>query len=106
MRVAGAPPPLGHAPLSRGPLVDPLHLCQHPHTSSSIQKNPHPAQARVLARFAAIFDLLAQSSIHKTAFGDCCLVCDSSIGPISFCSSVLFIANPCCLGDPVFELAC
>ena len=32
-------------------------------------KNPHPAQARVLARFAAIFDLLAQSSIHKTALG-------------------------------------
>ena len=30
-------------------------------------KNPHPAQTRVLARFAAIFDLLAQSSIHKTA---------------------------------------
>ena len=93
-------------PLSRGPLVAPLHLCQHPHTSSSTQKNAHPAQARVLARFAAIFDLLAQSSIRKTALGDCCLVCDSSIGPISFCSSALFIANFCCLGDPIFELAC
>ena len=33
-------------------------------------KNPHPAQARVLAHFAMIFDLLAQSSIHKTALGD------------------------------------
>ena len=31
----------------------------------STQKNPHPAQARVLAHFAAIFDLLAQSSITK-----------------------------------------
>ena len=93
-------------PISRGPLVAPLHLCQHPHTSSSTQKNHHPAQARVLACFAAIFDLLAQSSIHKTALGDCCLVCDSSIGPISFCSSALFIANFCCLGDPVLELAC
>ena len=60
------PPHLG-APLSRGPLVAPLHLCQDPHTPSSSQKNPHPAQARVLAHFAAIFDLLAQSSIHKTA---------------------------------------
>ena len=79
-----APPPYRARPLSRGPLVAPLHLCQHPHTSSSTQKNPHPAQARVLAHFAAIFDLLAQSSIHKTALGDCCLVCDSSIGPISF----------------------
>ena len=53
-----------------------------------------------------IFDLLAQSSIHKTALGDCSLACDSSNGPISFCSSVLFIANFCRLGDPVLELAC
>ena len=100
------PPHLGAPPLSCVPLVAPLHLCQHPHTSSSTQKNPHPAQARVLAHFAAIFDLLAQSSIHKTALGDCCLVCDSSIGPISFCSSALFIANFCCIGDHVLELAC
>ena len=101
-----APPPCRVCPLSRGPLGAPHHLGQLPHTSSSTQKNPHPAQARVLARFAVIFDLLAQSSIHKTALGDCCLVCDSSIGPISFCSSALFIANPCCLGDPVLEVAC
>ena len=99
-------PLIGRAPLSRGPLVAPLHLCQHPHTSSSTQKDPHPAQARILSHFAAIFDLLAQSSIHKTALGDCCLVCDSSIGPISFCSSALFIANFCCLDDPVLDLAC
>ena len=93
-------PPVSWAP------GGPLHLCQHPHTPSSSQKNPHPAQARVLARFAAIFDLLAQSSIRKTALGDCCLVCDSSIGPICFCSSALFIANFCCIGDHVLELAC
>ena len=99
-------PPYRARPLSRGPLVAPLHLCQHPHTPSSSQKNPHPAQARVLAHFAVIFDFLAQDSIHKTALGDCSLVCDSSNGPISFCSSALFIANPCCLGDPVLELAC
>ena len=70
------------------------------------EKNPPPAQTRVLAHLAAIFDLLAQSSTHKTALGDCSLVCDSSNGPISFCSSALFIANFCCLGDPVLELAC
>ena len=35
-----------------------------------------------------------------------CLVCDSSVGPISFCSGALFIANFCCIGDPVLELAC
>ena len=104
-RVQGAPTPTGRA-LPRGPMVGPLHLFLHPYTSSSSQKNHHPAQARVLAHFAAIFDLLAQSSIHKTALGDCSLVCDSSNGPISFCSSALFIANFCCIGDPVLELAC
>ena len=69
-------------------------------------KHEKPTQTRVQARFAAIFDLLAQSTSHKTAWGDCSLVCDSSIGPISFCSSALFIANLCCLGDHVLELAC
>ena len=93
-------------PLPRGPTVAPLHLFLHPHTPSSSQKNHHPAQARVLAHFAAIFDLLAQSTSHKTALGDCSLVCDSSISPISFCSGALFIANLCCLGDHVLELAC
>ena len=38
-RVEGVPPYWAH-PLSRGPLVSPLHLCQHPHTSSSTQKIP------------------------------------------------------------------
>ena len=72
---SGGQPPAheggGHAPLPRGPHVAPLHLVLHPHTSSSSQKNHHPAQAQVLAHFAAIFDLLAQSSIHKTVLGDC-----------------------------------
>ena len=105
-RGSRARPPLQGAPLPCGPMVAPLHLFLHPHTSSSSQKYHHPAQARVLAHLATIFDLLAQSSIHKTALGDCSLVCDSSNGPISFCSSALFIANFCCLGDPVLELAC
>ena len=105
-RGSRARPPPWARPLPHGPMVAPLHLFLHPHTSSSSQKNHHPAQARVLAHFAAIFDLLAQSTSHKTAWGDCSLVCDSSIGPISFCSSALFIANLCCLGDHVLELAC
>ena len=71
-----------------------------------LPKNHQPFQARVLAHFAAIFYLLAQSTSHKTALGDCSLVCDSSIGPISFCSSALFIANLYCLGGHVLELAC
>ena len=98
--------PPGACPLPRGPHVDPLHLFQHPLTSSSSRKNPPIAQTRVLAHLAAIFDLLAQSSIQKTALGDCSSVCDSSNGPISFCSSALFITYFCCLGDPVLELAC
>ena len=105
-RVHGAPTPLGAPPplwAHGGPpplILAPTHSIFFP------KKNPHPAQARVLAHFAAIFDLLAQSTSHKTALGDCSLVCDSSIGPISFCSSALFIANLCCLGDHVLELAC
>ena len=99
-------PPPRRAPLPHGPHVGPLHLSLHPHTSSCSRKNHPPAQTRVLAHLAAIFDLLAQSSIHKTALGDCSLVCDYSNGPISFCSSALFIAIFCCLGDPILELAC
>ena len=104
-REEGAPP-YRVRPLSRGPLVAPSTYAST-HTLHLLPKKiPHPAQAQVLAHFAAIFDLLAQSSIHKTALGDCCLVCDSSIGPISFYSSALFIANFCCIGDHVLELAC
>ena len=104
--------PTGHAhPLGAptglvGPMSVPLTystslpLCLPP------EKNPTIAQTRVLAHFAAIFDLLAQSSICKTFSGDCSSICDSSNGPISFCSSALFIANFCCIGDHVLELAC
>ena len=99
------PPPWGAPPASWAHGV-PLHLFLHPHSSFSSQKNHQPAQARVLAHLAAIFDLLAQSSIHKTVLGYCSLVCDSSNGPISFCSSALFTTNFCCLGDPVLDLAC
>ena len=96
----------GRAPLPRGPTVALLHLSQHPSSSSISHKPEKPTQARVPATFAVIFDLLAQSTSCKAAWGDCSLVCDSSIGPISFCSSALFFANLCCIGDHVLELAC
>ena len=81
----GGPPPLIPAPTHF------FFLPQTPISSSST---------------SSIFDLLAQSTSRKTAWGDCSLVCESSIGPISFCSSALFIANLCCIGDHVLELAC
>ena len=95
MRVVGAPP-YRVRPLPHGPTVALLHLSQHPSCSSVSHKPEKPTQARVPAPVAVIFDLLAQSTSCKTAWGDCSLVCDSSIGPISFCSSALFIANFCC----------
>ena len=67
-RVEGAPTPWV-CPLSRGPHVGPLHLSLYPHTSSCSRKNHYPAQARVLAHFATIFDLLAQSTSHKLLWG-------------------------------------
>ena len=104
-RVVGAPP-CRACPLPWGPTVALLHLSQHPSSSSISHKPEKPTQARVPATFAVIFDLLAQSTSRKTTRGDCSLVCDSSIGPISFCSSALFFANLCCIGDHVLELAC
>ena len=98
--------PPGCAPLPRGPTVALLHLFPHPSSSSISHKHEKPTQARVPTTFAVIFNLLAQSTSRKTAWGDCSLVCDSSIGPISFCSSALFIANLYCTGDHVLELAC
>ena len=92
-------------PLPHGTMVALLHLSLHPSSSSASHKHKKPTQARVPAPVAVIFDLLAQSTSCKTAWGDCSLVCDSSIGPISFCSSALFIANLCCIDDHVHELA-
>ena len=57
-------------PLPHGPTVALPHLFLHPYSSSSSHKHEYPAQARVLAHFAAIFDLLAQSTSHKTAWGN------------------------------------
>ena len=102
----GRAAPIGRAPCLVGPrwpssTYPSTHLLPLSHTNPK-----NPTQARVPATFAVIFDLLAQSTSHKTAWGDCSLICDSSIGPISFCSSALFIANLCCIGDHVLELAC
>ena len=54
-----ARPPVSWAP------GGPLHLCQHPHTSSSTQKNPHPAQARVLAHLLRFLIFLLKAPFTK-----------------------------------------
>ena len=96
--------PPGRPPCLMGPTwVPSTYSSTHPLLPP---KNHSIAQTRVLSHLAAIFDLLAQSSTHKTVLGDCSSVCDSSNGPISFRSSALFIANFCCCGDLVLELAC
>ena len=59
-KVEGVPYPPRRAPRPRGPTVALLHLSFHPHTPSSSHKHKQLAQTRVQARFASIFDLLAQ----------------------------------------------
>jgi hypothetical protein len=70
------------------------------------EKNPGCSQAHVVAPFAMIFDLLARNSVSKTVLGDCSLVCDSSIAPISFCFCGLYFAYFAILGAVENELAC
>ena len=93
-------------PLPRGPIVALRHLSLHPSSSSASHKHEKPTQARVPAPIAVFFDLLAQSSTHKTSLGDCSSVCDSSNGPISFWSSALYTVSFCYCGDLILELAC
>ena len=53
-------------PLPHGPHVAPsTYSCTHTLVLPP-KKNHQPAQTRVLAHLAAIFDLLAQSTIHQT----------------------------------------
>ena len=94
-RGRGAPCRGGRALDPRGQVPAPPAVFSAPDILKYSRKNPPIAQTHVLAHLAAIFDLFAQSSIHKTVLGDCSSVCNSSNGPISFCSSALFIANLC-----------
>ena len=73
---------------------------------NSINNSPMLSLSRVLALKPGDFDLFARSSIFETVLGDCYLVCDSSIAPISFCSSGLYTEQLATLGAAVNELAC
>ena len=61
-------------PLPHGPTVALLHLSLHLSSSSASHKHEKPTQARVPAPVAVIFDLLAQSTSRKTAWGDCSML--------------------------------
>ena len=86
----GGPPPLIPAPIFF------LCLTQTRKTNSSTSSSPRCCD----------FRSPCSKHLSQNCLGRLFLVCDSSIGPISFCSSALFIANLCCIGDHVLELAC
>ena len=95
----GAPPASwahgGPSPLIPAPIFF-LYLTQTRKTNSSTCSS----------HFCYDFRSPCSKHLSQNCLGDCSSVCDSPNGPISFCSSALFIANFCCLGDPVLELAC
>ena len=70
-REEGAPPspPVRRAPLSRGPLVAPLHLCQHPHTSSSTQKKSPSSSSTSSSSFCCDFQSLSSKLHSQNCFG-------------------------------------
>ena len=73
-----------------GPHVGPLTYPFTPHHHLPPEKIHHCSLSRVLALKPADFDLVARSSVSEPVSGDCCLVCDSYVCPISFCFSGLY----------------
>jgi hypothetical protein len=98
--------PPWRAPLGGGPHQGPLTYSFRPLFPFFLKTNLHILRSRVLAPEPEIFDLFARSSISETVLEDCYLVCDSSIGPISFSSSGLYFEYLAILGAAVDVLAC
>ena len=96
-----------HALVGCGPHVVPS-LTFFAHVISYLQKKITIALSlsRVLALKPVNFDLFARSSVSETVLGDCYLVCDSSIAPISFCFSGLYFEELATDGAVVDEFAC
>ena len=78
------------------------------HTVTYLQKKFSVALSlsRVLTLKSADFDLFSRSSVSETISGDCCLVCDSTVCPNSYCFSYLYFEKLATLGATVDELAC
>ena len=101
----GRATPPWHAVVVGGPLQGPLTYSFSPLVPFFLRKNHHSFASRVLAPETKIFDLFARSSVSETVLEDCYLVCDSSIGPISFSSSGLYFEYLAILGAAVDVLA-
>ena len=74
-----------------GPHVGRLTYLFSPHHHLPPEKIHHSHHSHVLALKPADFDLLARSFVSETVWRNCYLVCDSSIAPISFWFSGLFL---------------
>ena len=86
----GAPAPPGAPWCAVVPTWAPS-LISLAHVTTYLQKkSPLLSLSRVLALKPADFDLFARSSVSETVSGNCCLVCDSSVGLISFRFSGLY----------------
>ena len=72
-----------------GPHVAPS-LISLAHIITHLQKKSLLSLSRVLALKPTGFDLFARSSVSETVSGDCCLVCNSTVCPISFCFGGLY----------------
>src|SRR3990170_1097492 len=73
-----------------GPLTyffSPWHLLPPEKITIALSLSLSLSLSRVLALKPVDFDLFARSSVSEIDLGDCYLVCDSSITPISFCFS-------------------
>ena len=102
----GRATPTWHGHGGVGPHLAPLTYSFQPLLPFFPKTNHHSFLSRVLAPEPEIFDLFARSSVSKTILEDCYLVCDSSIGPISFSFSSLYFECLAILGATVDELAC
>ena len=68
-RVEGAPYPPWARPLPRGPMVAPLHLFLHPHTSSSSQKKSPSSSSTSSSSFCCDFRSPCSKLPSQNCFG-------------------------------------
>jgi hypothetical protein len=102
----GRATPTWHGQGGVGPHQAPLAYPFSPRLPFFPKTNPYSFVSHVLAPEPEIFDLFAQSSVSETVFEGWYLVCNSSIGLISFSFSRFYFEFLAILGAAVDELAC